>query len=166
MKNIFFITVIIAVNTILFGYSCKKTDKIKSLEQLPPETQTGAFTFGCKVDGKIYTATGKGGLLADQFVNYRFYSDTTIYISIGNTVSKFNLEMNFKYTGVFGIHNTLPNQGIYQDNSGGTIPGNSNTYYTNNVLYGKINIKYFNGSVIPLLAGNILAGTFEMDAIN
>ena len=37
---------------------CKKN---KNEEQLPPETHVGAFTFGCKVDGKIYTASGKIG---------------------------------------------------------------------------------------------------------
>ena len=145
---------------------CKKTNAPDLGEQLPPETQTGAFTFGCKVDGKVYTAKGKGGLLSDQFVNYRFYSDTTIYISVGNTSSKFNLDMTIKYTGIFGIHNTIPQLGIFQDNSNGTIQGSSNTYYTNDTMLGRINIKYFNGSIIPLLAGNILSGTFEMDAKN
>ncbi len=42
----------------LTAASCKKN---KTEEQLPPETHEGKFTFGCKVDGKIYTASGKGG---------------------------------------------------------------------------------------------------------
>ncbi len=164
--NLFVKGIVLLLSTILIATSCKKDNPPQ--EQLPPETHTGAYTFGCKVDGKIYTASGKGGLLSNQFVNYSFYSDTSIYISVGNTVSKFNLDLTIKYTGVLGLHYTslYPYEGIFKDNSNGTIPGNSNTYNTNNSLRATVNIKYFNGSIIPLYSGAILSGTFEMDAIN
>ena len=142
---------------------CKKTNTPDPAEQLPPETQTGAFTFGCKVDGKIYTANGKDGLLASQYVKYGYYVDSTIIISISNTNSKFNLYVKMKYKGSLGYHNTLGyyRGGQFFDNSNGTIPGNSNTYYTNDTLIGNFNIKYFSP-----IAEQILSGTFEMDAIN
>ena len=142
--------------------NCKKDQPIPE-EQLPPETQTGAFTFGCKVDGKIYTAKGRGGLLAGQHVTYGYYIDSTIIIDIGNTDSKFNVQIVLKYLGSLGIYtlNSLQNRGEFYDNSNGSIPGSSNTYTTDNVNTGNINIKYFNPVV-----GSILAGTFEMNASN
>ena len=161
--NLVLIATVLLLSTMLTASSCKKDKSPATEEQLPPETQTGAFTFGCKVDGKIYTASGKGGLLSNQHVNYSYFSDSSISISIGNTESKFNVRIVFKYLGNLGIYElkSAPNKGEFYDNSNGTIPGSSNTYTTDNINNGNINIKYFTASV-----GSILAGTFEMNAIN
>lgn len=161
--NLTIIATAVLLSTLLTASSCKKDKTPTTEEQLPPETQTGAFTFGCKVDGKIYTASGKGGLLSSQHVNYSYFSDSSTSISIGNTESKFNLRIVFKYLGNLGIYELKgsPNKGEFYDNSNGTIPGSSNTYATDNINIGKINIKYFTATV-----GGILAGTFEMNAIN
>ncbi|HEX8315912.1 MAG TPA: hypothetical protein VF609_13015 [Flavisolibacter sp.] len=54
----------------LLVLSCRKKNSQKETE-LPPETQTGAYTFGCKVDGKVFVprdGRGKPGLFA-QYVN-------------------------------------------------------------------------------------------------
>ncbi|MBS1988011.1 hypothetical protein JST56_03385 [Candidatus Dependentiae bacterium] len=39
--------------------SCKKTDTIE--EQLPPATHTGAGTFGCRINGKVFVPKGYNG---------------------------------------------------------------------------------------------------------
>ena len=142
---------------------CKKTNTPDPGEQLPPETQTGAFTFGCKVDGKIYTAKGKGGLLSNESVWYGYYSDSSIIISVSNSISKFNFRAEFKYLGQVGLYELkeYPYEGIFNDNSNGTIPGTSNTYGTNNLNIGKINLKYFTPTI-----GSALAGTFDIYAKN
>ena len=44
--------------------------------------------------------------------------------------------------------------------------GTSNTFTTSNTYVGKINIKYFNGQFNPPMFATVLAGTFEMDAVN
>ena len=59
MKKTFFILAFITAITTLTGSSCKKES---NEPQLPPETQTGANTVGFKINGKIYTASGKSGL--------------------------------------------------------------------------------------------------------
>jgi hypothetical protein len=56
--------------TMLFTFSRCKKDKTEEA-QLPPETTTGAMTFGCKVNGKVFVpkdGRGKPGLFV-QYVN-------------------------------------------------------------------------------------------------
>ncbi len=149
--------------------SCKKESTKITEEQLPPETQTGAYTFGCKVDGKIYTASGKEGLLATQYVYYNIRSsDSSINVGVSNSKTNFNFHFSIKYLGATGIYlaKTYPYIASFQDNANGSIPGSSNVYETNDNNIGKVNIKFFNGSLSPVQPGNILAGTFEMDAVN
>ena len=57
MKKI--ITVILL--STLLGASCKKTNTPSPTDQLPPTTQTGANTFGCLVNGKVYVPKGSSG---------------------------------------------------------------------------------------------------------
>lgn len=54
----------------LFTFSQCKKNKTEE-PQLPPETTTGAMTFGCKIDGKVFVpkdGRGKPGLFC-QYVN-------------------------------------------------------------------------------------------------
>lgn len=154
---------------ILTAPNCKKTN---TKEQLPPETQEGKFTFGCKVDGKIYTASGKGGLLSSEHVSYSMVrADSSINIfaeSTSDQKNKFSIDFTIKYGGSLGIYlmKTYPYQGMFYDDSNGTIPGSSNTFTTTDSYIGKINIKYFNGQFNPPVLATVLSGTFEMDAVN
>ena len=166
--NLAYITTALLLSTLISASSCKKDNSPATEEQLPPETQTGANTFGCKVDGKIYTASGKASFLGSQTVSYAFYSDTSLSISATNSNTKFYLSIAVKYNGSVGLHFTTsyPNEGLFIDNSNGTIPGNYNSYSTDSLLKGRINIKYFNGNISPLQVGSIVAGVFEMEAKN
>lgn len=164
--NLTIIATALLLSTLLSASSCKKDNSPAIEQQLPPETHTGAFTFGCKVDGKIYTASSKGGLLSDQHVKYNYVrSDSSINVFVGNTISKFNLDISINYKGVLGMYTTrvYPYIATFYDNSNGTIPGSSNTYTTDLVNLCRVNIKYFFGSSMPM---DGLSGTFEMDAIN
>ena len=148
--------------------ACEKPN----IGKLPPETQEGLYTFGCKVDGKIYTAEGKGGLLASEQVNFNLgSSDSSISISAastGNTKNKFHIHLTFKYLDFLGTYmmNIYPYEGTFYDDSNGSLPTGYNTFTTSNIYLGKLNLNYFNGRFNPYYKGSILAGTFEMDAIN
>jgi hypothetical protein len=169
MKNYIKTITLLLLSSIFISSSCKKNTPANTEELLPPETQTGAFTFGCKVEGKIYTAKGKGGLLSNQSMFYNIIaSDSAINIGISNTKQNFSLDMTIKYTGnaPYYVMKRYDYNAIFQDNSNGSIPGNSNAYYTDSIYTGKVYIKFFNGSLNPVHPGNILAGTFEMDAKN
>lgn len=166
MKKIFILLTFITATATLTGSRCKKEN---TEPQLPPETQIGAFTFGCKVNGKVYTASGKDGLLSNESVYYSLRaSDSAVFIKIRNSTQKFFFDITIKYNGTLGVYtlSSWPYNGTFQDNSNGTIPGANNFFETNNSLTGKVNIKFFNGSVNPIYTGTILSGTFEMNAAN
>jgi hypothetical protein len=60
------------------GSSCRKHKAVDPVSQLPPETQTGANTFGCLVNGQVFKPGGaqlSGGSLQCnyQFVNGGYY---------------------------------------------------------------------------------------------
>ena len=98
-----------------------------------------------------------------------YSGDTAISIGASSSVQKFELYISIKYSGNIGLHYTLANttyNGIFQDNSDGTIPGNSNLYSTNSIYKGVVNIKFTNATINPLRGFTILAGTFEMEAVN
>ena len=55
MKSI--ILFLFIVTLITFSYCKKKTEE----PLLPPETTTGAMTFGCKIDGKVFVQKDGNG---------------------------------------------------------------------------------------------------------
>ena len=65
MKQFLSIAFFLSFIFLLTASSCKKQN---TEPQLPPETQKGANTLGFKIDGKVYTASGKSGLLATEYV--------------------------------------------------------------------------------------------------
>ena len=142
---------------------------------LPSETSVGAYTIGFKVDGKVYETSGKvGQLLGSGSVSYNYFAYTTdhsIYInarrSAGDNKFEIRLKIPFKdtigtylltddYKGTFYLGGS-PNP---NDKSGASI------YETNNIYTGKVKISYFDGKPVPYYSGRILAGTFEMKAVN
>ena len=99
------------------------------------------------------------------------HPDSSINIGAGttaNTKNKFSIFFTIKYTGNIGVYQMkiYPFEGIFMDERNGTIPGLSGTLTTTQSYTGNINIIYFNGALTPFNEGAILAGTFEMDAIN
>lgn len=167
MKQLLSITLFFSLTILLTASSCKKQN---SGSQLPPETHTGANTLGFKINGKVYTASGKGGLLSDSHVSYSIIDDTSIMI-IASKANDFYIRMRAKFSGgttLLGKHQirSYPYDGFFLDQSNGTIPGSDNNFSTSDLYTGEITITYFNGSIIPLNGGTILSGRFEINAIN
>ena len=167
--NFVIIATAILLSTLLTANSCKK-DKTATEEQLPPETQTGAFTIGFKVDGKVYTAKGTGGLLSDESVSYSYFSsDSTFYIEASKSIeNKFGIYLTFKCFTLNSpsILNTFPFEANFQDKSNGTAPGGTNSFNTNTNNIGYVTLKFFNGTFNPGNFGTIVSGTFDFYAIN
>jgi hypothetical protein len=69
MKNIKLLFATVSVMTIFTFSQCKKNKTEEP--QLPPETTTGAMTFGCKVNGQVFLpkdGNGRPGLFV-QYIN-------------------------------------------------------------------------------------------------
>lgn len=67
MKSLTYLPMLAA----LLGLSqCHKKDDPNPVDQLPPATQTGANTFGCLVNGQVWTPQGYNGTS-----NYSVYYD-------------------------------------------------------------------------------------------
>lgn len=64
MKTLKRLLIVVAILTAFTFSQCKKNKNEEA--QLPPETQTGAMTFGCKINGKVFVprdGRGKPGLI-------------------------------------------------------------------------------------------------------
>ncbi|MEO7444893.1 MAG: hypothetical protein ABIU55_05295 [Ferruginibacter sp.] len=105
MKKI--IVTLTLFNCFVFA-SCKK-DKTNE-DQLPPPTQTGANTFGCKINGKVFVPKGYDGTgRPNPHVQYDFDLNGQPYLSID---SKRYIQ-NQVNGAVFILFNNLTSIGIY-----------------------------------------------------
>jgi hypothetical protein len=62
--------------TVLLGAQCKKPKGEYPIDLLPPETQTGANTFGCLVNGKAFVPRGPS-LSPILFCYYQYIVDNS-----------------------------------------------------------------------------------------
>ena len=139
------------------------------IDQLPPETQTGANTFGCLVNGQVFKPGGaqlSGGSLQ---CNYQFLNGSYYFILSGRNRSGTN-----PLTSVNLYTDSLPiTQGlklVLKNRINGTASGryfgpesdiNLATYLTNDNLFtGELWIKKLD------TINQIVSGTFWYDAVN
>ncbi len=158
---------LLLVSASLITPACKKNKP--AINQLPPETQTGASTFGCLVDGKVFKPKGDpfGGPIlscAYQYVNGGYYlqlfakRDESATVPTVNSVSigtdslmieegkVYRLTTERKGTTI-GQYSSYTNNGFIR-------------YFTNDLLQGEIFIKKFDQ------INRIISGTFWFDAVN
>lgn len=97
---------IIAAITLLLltAMSCKKDNN----NQLPPETATGANTFGCKVNGAIYTPSGGDATIGLYPVQGSRYQDVDgnvgLFIQTVSANTKY-INLYIKKLNGVGIYN-------------------------------------------------------------
>jgi hypothetical protein len=117
---------------VLCSSQCKKNNTNVLEDQLPPATQTGANTFGCLVNGKVYVPSGYSGgtkpnphfvyeiglnglptlnMSADKIENTNYKG--SIFLSIGNLnhlgTYNYPVDMNFSvgWVDVIGTCGTI-----------------------------------------------------------
>jgi len=105
MKILKLITVFFSAAMLCAG-NCKKPGNEE--EQLPPITQTGANTFGCLINGKVWLPKGWDG----QFPNSRITIDPT-YVDGDLTVRTYRMDGDFRYSITLSS-DSIKNTGIYQ----------------------------------------------------
>lgn len=153
---------------VLTSIQCRKNKPTNPIDQLPPETQTGANTFGCLIDGKVFKPKGDpfGGPIKKasyQFLNGGFYfgisgidkSNPEDVIDVGLRADSIVLG-----TGTFSL-TKYGSKGFF----GGGVGHNKISqmridYYTNDTQTGQLIIKHFD------TVNQIVSGTFWFDAKN
>ena len=155
--------------------SCKKD--VAPVDQLPPETQTGANTAGALIDGVAWLPNGNNGpipairpisggyMSASQgipkhSVSLRMVKNdrTGIEFFVQSVDKPGRYPLSFD-TGLLYSSPNPKSYGLY------TIDGLSNTDPDYNYITTSTKTGYVNFTVADTLTGNI-AGTFEFDAID
>jgi hypothetical protein len=118
MKKYIFLLILLAS---LSSVKCKKTD---IGDQLPPITTTGANTFGCKVDGKVWLPHGGWNVNAIEVVAFlsHKYSNTDLEIYTNNrknnALSGISISISpILDTGLYKIYNKLNVGLVYNNNN-------------------------------------------------
>ena len=140
---------------------CKKNE----LNALPPETQVGANTFGCLVNGKAWVPK-KGGLFTDPPVQGAFYGargQLNLWVQANNSDGSgldFWVENPLR-TGEYPLRYTT---GIYPTI---ILPKNYALYYQSDGSY--ITSPQYTGTMTITRTDTIrgiISGTFEFTAFN
>jgi len=117
---------------------------------LPPITQTGANTFGCKVNGQVWLPTTvwvdyhNGGMVISANNWYGFHSDVIITISEFTAFKPGNYELSANTSYI----------------SKGSYRNGKDMYYTDSIYLGNLTINRLDS------VNSILSGTFSFDAKN
>jgi len=138
---------------------CKKDDE----PELPGPTQTGARTFGCKVDGRPFVTSGdQDANWSKSGVVYFLYTDGSISVDARQANPREYIRFRFKFNnapGTYYLNDLFQYKGFYTDlRSGSTAINGGNEYKTSDVNTGQINITHYDGDII--------AGTFSFKAAN
>jgi hypothetical protein len=146
--------------------ACKKDNNAT----LPPETQTGAGTFGCKINGKVWVPRGADFNSGGNIVANYIYSYPTSPVGYSFAFSATDFDTNPLTFFSLGIDSLKVTEGLklrLVTGRKGSAAGNywigndfRKTYITVDSLNGEIYIKKFDE--INLIA----SGAFWFDAIN
>lgn len=143
--------------------SCKK-----DVEELPPATQTGANTFGAKINGAFWVPQGFGPIPANDILDARLLPGGDVYINARNFSSSPNeTEFEIYLKGVTGPGTYLLNKTVpypsSSENYGYYVKRNltpQNEWITSATSTGSVTITRFDVSAM------IISGTFQFNALN
>ena len=140
----------------------------KDVEELPPATQTGANTFGAKVNGQFWVPKTFGPFGVNDILVARLNSPTSIVIQARNfasspTETEFEIFLNnITGPGTFALNTTVPyptttaSYGYYIKRR----INPENEWITSSTTTGLVIITKFD------LTNRIISGTFEFNALN
>lgn len=161
MKNILLLfTLAIVLN------SCDK-DTFAGKDQLPAETQTGANTVGCLVNGEVFLPHA-GGINPEVNCFYQFI-DGEFYFSLGfsdlrngGSTSVFvqTKKINLQAGQTYILNKNTVDDSDYTGGGGVFWLNPSNISYTNTIKIGELKITRVD------LSNSIVSGTFWFDAVN
>jgi hypothetical protein len=149
--------------------SCCNNDNnpFSGSDQLPPETQTGANTVGCLVNGEVFLPHSQGlnqGINCFyQLDNGEFFFNITCADFRGTIPKGVIVEtrrINLQVGPIYNLNKNTIDNGDFQGGGGNYDIGASNRYFTNTIKTGELKITRLD------LANSIISGTFWFDAVN
>lgn len=152
---------ITALSLLLFLASCKK-----EVSELPPATETGANTFGAKVDGQFWVPQGFGIMPTNEILDAHFIPERNLYINARNFASSPN-ETEFE---IYIKSVTAP--GTYLLNMERSGISNSYAYFVKrniNPVNEWVTSPQYTGTVTITKIDSVsrfVSGTFQFSAIN
>ncbi|MGI8583762.1 MAG: DUF6252 family protein [Chitinophagaceae bacterium] len=168
MKNNFLHISLFFFFTFLTAASCKKPGSSNPVDQLPPETQTGANTFGCLIDGEVFLPKGNPLAGPVKKAQYQFVGGKQ---GFGVSASQKQNDGSIKLVGIGGdsISLSVNTFDLTKSNTAGKYYGGyseisfsstGNDFSTNDINRGQLVIKKFD------TVNQIVSGTFWFDAKN
>ena len=160
MKHIKLLLTSLLIITLFTFNQCKKK---KDEPKLPPETTTGAMTFGCKVNGQIFLpqdGNGRPGLYV-QYLNLGNIPDGGWHLNIP--------AIDWKSSPIPGVSITtdslLIQEGVtYQFR---TTKGNAQAFYYKTIEYPKLDTDAGELKIIKFdQVSRIISGTFFFTGTN
>lgn len=153
--------------------ACKK-HAVAPINQLPPETQYGANTFGCLVNGKVFKPGGISLTPTLQCYYQDLYGTNNPGYFFGLDAIDHSNPANFPYLGIFADSVEIKDAGVIpliRRHIKGEAFGDYGVYKTGRDpihyltddtrdMKGELNIKYFDS------LKQIISGTFWFNAIN
>jgi hypothetical protein len=146
---------------------CNKDDSpFSSKDQLPEETQTGANTVGCLVNGKVYLPSQRG--LNSPVNCFYEYDNGEFYFTLafedmknfGPTVSIHTGRLTLVAGQTYLLNKNSVTDGDYTGGGASYFPSLQNFYYTNTTKTGELKITRLD------LQNSIISGIFWFDAVN
>ncbi|MDQ3073431.1 MAG: DUF6252 family protein [Bacteroidota bacterium] len=146
------------ISLLLLAGGCKKPDNKPKEPMLPPATQTGAYTFGCRVNGKIWLPkTNSLKLpLRVQYHNGELHIDATKIQDDTQSFIGFTYLSGVTTPGIYPIR-YRPNQG---DKSVIGFYSELKDYYADSAGSGFLTITRLD------TAEEVISGTFHFDAFS
>ncbi len=152
------------IAAVLLFISCSK-----EVTELPPATQTGANTFGCRIDGNIWVPTDFGIVPTAPILESMMLPDNTLIIKARNfSKSPTETEFEFRIKGVTAPGDYLLNTDVSHPSLASSYVwyilrkiNPLNEWITTSQATGKVTI-----TRIELGTNAIASGTFEFDAFS
>ncbi len=163
MKKIF----LLLITTLALSCCTKGDTPFAPNDQLPPETQTGANTVGCLVNGQVFLPKAEGinpeVNCFYQLVNGEYYFNMAFFDSRGSASTAVAIQ-NRKSQLIVGqtyiLNKNINDNGDFMGSGGNYDLNPNNRFFTNTVKTGELKITKLDP------ANSIISGTFWFDAIN
>jgi hypothetical protein len=151
----------------LIGTNCDSNDDNNNGDTLPPETQVGANTVGCLVNGQVFLPKAEG-INPAVVVNYEFINGEFFFTlrfsdlrnSSNEGVRLRTQRVDLQAGEIYILNMNTDDNGDFSGSGAEYQTSLSNEYLTNSSFTGELAITRVDTS------NSIISGTFWFDAIN